>query len=111
MILFKALTWFFFRTEPASKNAKPPCMANIMTAPIRIKKTLEEETILFRAVSFSIAGPDKALLTVPHFRVTAEPAGAVCEAKSSCEHGRSAKKIKSNTAKANLSLCIFLCSS
>ena len=32
-ILHSALTWFLWRTVPASRKAKPPCMANTSTAP------------------------------------------------------------------------------
>ena len=39
MIFTSALTWFFSRTVPTSRKAKPACMASTMMAPMRMKKT------------------------------------------------------------------------
>ena len=46
MILTMALTWFFSRTVPTSRNAKPACIANTRIAPMSKKKT-SPPTILF----------------------------------------------------------------
>src|SRR3569832_567452 len=39
MIFTSAFTWFFLRTVPTSRKAKPACMASTITAPIRTKRT------------------------------------------------------------------------
>ncbi len=49
-IFDKALTWFFCRTVPTSRKAKPACMANTMTAPIRMNNVLELWTRLSTAL-------------------------------------------------------------
>src|SRR6266508_2985802 len=36
MIFTSALTWFFLRTVPSSRNAKPACIASTITAPMRM---------------------------------------------------------------------------
>src|SRR3990172_2855702 len=38
-IFTSALTWFFERTVPSSRKAKPACIASTITAPIRMKST------------------------------------------------------------------------
>src|SRR5512144_2410340 len=38
-ILTNAFTWFFLRTVPTSRKAKPACMAKTMTAPSMRKRT------------------------------------------------------------------------
>ncbi len=40
MILESALTWFFRRTVPTSRKAKPACMASTMTAPAKMNMVL-----------------------------------------------------------------------
>ena len=35
-IFTSALTWFFLRTVPSSRNAKPACIASTMIAPSRM---------------------------------------------------------------------------
>src|SRR5262245_10101454 len=35
-IFTSALTWFFLRTVPSSRNANPPCIASTITAPMRM---------------------------------------------------------------------------
>jgi hypothetical protein len=42
MILTRAFTWFFLRTVPSSRKAKPACMARIMMAPSRTNRTSAE---------------------------------------------------------------------
>jgi hypothetical protein len=37
-IFTNALTWFFLRTVPSSKKAKPACIASTMMAPSRMNK-------------------------------------------------------------------------
>ena len=37
-ILTKAFTWFFLRTVPNSRKAKPACIARTMMAPSKINK-------------------------------------------------------------------------
>src|SRR3569623_1578219 len=39
MLFTSAFTWFFLRTVPTSRKAKPACMASTITAPIRTKRT------------------------------------------------------------------------
>src|SRR4030065_749344 len=48
-IFMSAFTWFFLRTVPTSRNAKPACMASTRIAPMSIKNTSEPITdcILF----------------------------------------------------------------
>ena len=45
-IFISALTWFFLRTVPSSRNAKPACIASTMIAPSRMNRTSED---VFRA--------------------------------------------------------------
>jgi hypothetical protein len=41
-IFTSALTWFFLRTVPSSRKAKPACMASTMIAPSRMNRTSAE---------------------------------------------------------------------
>src|SRR5665213_1761396 len=38
-IFISAFTWFFLRTVPSSRNAKPACIASTITAPSSMKRT------------------------------------------------------------------------
>src|SRR6188474_1245829 len=40
-IFISAFTWFFLRTVPSSRNAKPACIARTMIAPSRMNRTSE----------------------------------------------------------------------
>jgi hypothetical protein len=40
-ILTSALTWFFLRTVPSSRKAKPACMASTMMPPSRMNSASE----------------------------------------------------------------------
>ncbi|MNR53222.1 hypothetical protein D3C85_1731960 [compost metagenome] len=44
-IFTSALTWFFLRTVPSSRNAKPACIAKIMMAPSRINSASAPELL------------------------------------------------------------------
>ena len=46
-ILTNALTWFFLRTVPSSRNAKPACMASTMIAPSRMKSASPPVLMVF----------------------------------------------------------------
>ncbi len=62
MIFDRALTWFFRRTVPTSRKAKPACMASTITAPIRRNSVLEPWTrvstalLRFSMGYFSLSG-------------------------------------------------------
>ena len=45
MIFTKAFTWFFLRTVPNSKNAKPACIASTMMAPNNTNSTSLAEVV------------------------------------------------------------------
>src|SRR4030066_26823 len=47
-IFMSAFTWFFLRTVPTSRNAKPACMASTRIAPMSIKNTSEPITDCMR---------------------------------------------------------------
>src|SRR5579864_6298508 len=52
-ILTSALTWFFLRTVPSSRNAKPACIASTMIAPSRMKSV----SALVRSASIDFRPP------------------------------------------------------
>ena len=52
-ILTSALTWFFVRTVPSSRNAKPACIASTMIAPSRMNSASPPARASFMVVSSS----------------------------------------------------------
>src|SRR5581483_444122 len=65
-ILQSALTWFLWRTVPASRKAKPPCMANTSTAPTSRNST--SAPLCSPATAFWISGmPPSPGLARPMF--------------------------------------------
>src|SRR5512134_2467674 len=54
MIFTSAFTWFFLRTVPSSRNAKPACIASTITAPRRMNSV---SVLVFKA---SMVPPDVA---------------------------------------------------
>ena len=55
MILTNALTWFFLRTVPTSKNAKPACIASTKMEEIAAEAGAEISIALLEKLGFAAA--------------------------------------------------------